>query len=323
MYDIVIPTIGRPSLKQLLAGLAKQPLPGCRQIFVVDDRKAPQEPLQLPGPAIVLVSGGRGPAAARNVGWRSGGAPWVVFLDDDVLTTPEWAEQVCADLLSATTACAGVQGRLIVPLPGGRRPTDWERNVAGLQDAKWATADMAYRRDVLAALDGFDERFPRAFREDADFALRVLTAGHQLAQGQRMCLHPVRPAGPWVSVRLQRGNADDALMRALHGRRWRREAVAPGADRMALHLATSVAATSCLAWLAGRRYKAAAAGSAAWAAFYTEFVLRRVLPGPKTPEELGKMLVTSALIPPVAVFYRSLGFFRWLPLQLLRSKQPL
>ena len=32
---------------------------------------------------------------------------------------------------------------------------------------------MAYRRAALVAVDGFDERFPRAYREDADLALRV------------------------------------------------------------------------------------------------------------------------------------------------------
>ena len=60
---------------------------------------------------------------------------------------------------------SGIQGRIVVPV--GERPTDWERNVAGLQDAQWATADMAYRREALAQVGGFDERFPRAYREDA------------------------------------------------------------------------------------------------------------------------------------------------------------
>ena len=51
-----------------------------------------------------------------------------------------------------------------MPLPDGRRPTDWERSTAGLQDARWATADMAFARGALEAVGGFDERFPRAYR---------------------------------------------------------------------------------------------------------------------------------------------------------------
>ena len=70
---------------------------------------------------------------------------------------------------------AATQGRFEVPLPGDRRPTDWERSTGGPGAARWATADMAYRREALAAVGGFDERFPRAYREDADLALRVRT----------------------------------------------------------------------------------------------------------------------------------------------------
>ncbi len=68
---------------------------------------------------------------------------------------------------------------------------------------------MAYRTDVLRRVGGFDERFPRAFREDADLALRVLDAGYGLVQGERRTQHPVRPAGWWASLHQQRGNADD------------------------------------------------------------------------------------------------------------------
>ena len=87
---------------------------------------------------------------------------------------------------------------LTVPLPEHRRPTDWERTVAGLADARWATADMAYRREALAAVGGFDERFPRAYREDSDLALRVLDAGYEIRSGRRARRSPwsSRPATP-------------------------------------------------------------------------------------------------------------------------------
>ena len=45
------------------------------------------------------------------------------------------------------------------------------------QRASWITADMTYRRSALAEVGGFDERFPRAFREDADLALRLQAGG--------------------------------------------------------------------------------------------------------------------------------------------------
>jgi histidinol-phosphate phosphatase family protein len=189
-----------------------------------------------------------------------------------------------------------------VPLPADRRPTDWERHVTGLERARWATADMAYRRAVLAFVRGFDERFPRAYREDADLALRVRAAGYRLDVGGRRVTHPVRVAGPWVSVRMQAGNADDALMRALHGRAWRRRAgISRG--RRPTHLAISAALGIAVATaFAGRRALAATA-ALAWLAGTAEFAWRRLAPGPRTPRETAIMLLTSTAIPVAASYH--------------------
>jgi histidinol-phosphate phosphatase family protein len=291
-FDVVIPTVGRESLTSLLARLEELGLP-TERIHVVDDR-AP----------------GQGPAAARNRGWLRSHADWIVFLDDDVLPGRDWLERLEEDLGAAAAAdVAGSQGRLVVPLPSQRPPTDWERNVAGLERARWATADMAYRRDALLGVGGFDERFPRAFREDADLALRVLGAGHQIVEGSRTTSHPVRPADPWVSLRLQRGNADDALMEEIHGPDWYERAGAPR-GRRARHMAVTAAGLAAFACAtAGRRRLALVAG-APWAAETARFAWERIAPGPLTPAEIAAMSATSAMIPPVATYHWLAGKLR-------------
>ena len=139
-------------------------------------------------------SGAAGPAAARNAGWRAARADWVAFLDDDVVPPRRLARRAGGRPGRARP------GRRRDPGPhrrarAGQRPTDWERNVAGLERARWATADMAYRRDVLAAVGGFDERFPRAYREDADLGLRVTAAGWRIvAAAATSCIPCARPA---------------------------------------------------------------------------------------------------------------------------------
>ena len=70
----------------------------------------------------------------------------MAFLDDDVVPGPTWAADLLADLAGLPPEVAASQGRIVVPMPGGRRPTDWERNVRGLETARWATSDMGYRR---------------------------------------------------------------------------------------------------------------------------------------------------------------------------------
>jgi HAD superfamily hydrolase (TIGR01662 family) len=290
--DIVVPTTGRASLRRLLDALRRD---GVDRILVVDDRARGGPPLDAGG-ARVIRGPGRGPAAARNAGWRATDARWIAFLDDDVVPPPGWYARLREDLAGAAPHVAASQGRIQVPAPEGRRPTDWERNVAGLQDATWATADMAFRRDALVDVGGFDERFPRAYREDSDLGLRLVGAGWEIVRGDRVVTHPVGPADRWVSVRKQAGNADDVLMRALHGRHWRRHADAPPGGLRG-HQATSAAALLALAAAATGRPRAAGVAGAAWAAGTAAVAWRRIAPGPRTAGEVATMLLTSAALP--------------------------
>lgn len=310
---IVVPTIGRPSLQRLLSSLEDGDVRGPRPaaVIVVDDRAAGSPPILAhlsQTPTTVLRSGGRGPAAARNVGWRAAGTRWVAFLDDDVEPQPDWLAWLADDLNAAEAArAAGSQGCLEVPgCDGGRRATDDDRRTQRLMGARWITADMAYRRDALVAAGGFDERFPRAYREDSDLALRITADGHRIIGGRRRALHPIAGATALASVRAQIGNRDNALLRRKFGRGWRRR-IGEGPGRMPAHVATTLAGAAVApALLLGRR-RVAAAAACTWGALVTEFAIRRFLPGPHTASEARRMLVTSALIPPAAVWHRLVG----------------
>jgi hypothetical protein len=322
-FDVVVPTVGRDSLARLLSALdgGSDARPG--RLWLVDDRRDRRTPLlgsRRPEWVEVIPGRAAGPAAARNLGWRRARAEWVAFLDDDVVPEPGWLEELARDLDGLPPGVAASQGRLRVPTPDGRRPTDWERNVRGLERARWATADMAYRRAVLAEVGGFDERFPRAYREDADLGLRVVRAGYRIAPGRRVVSHPVRPAGWLVSLGLQAGNADDVLMRMLHGRRWREAAGVP-AGRRPRHLAvTGLGLVALGAGLLGRRggptsrrgawRVVAGAAGLGWLAGTVELALARILPGPRHPGEVAGMVVTSLLMPPVATWHWLAGWAR-------------
>ena len=314
-YDVVIPTLGRPSLQRVLAAVlfGRGPLPA--HVVVVDDRPPGTPHLDVPGArsslVLVLRSYGAGPAAARNVGWRAGDAEWVAFLDDDVEPPHGWRAALAADLaaVDADAGVVGSQGALTVPLPANRRPTDRERDVAGLAGARWITADLAYRRTALEAVGGFDERFRRAYREDSDLALQLAARGGRIVRGARSVVHPVGGAPWWVSVARQRGNHDDALMRHRYGRSWRHAAHA-FPTRFPAHVATTFAgAVAAVAAVSGRRRIAVAFG-AAWAAATLHYATARARPGPRRAAELAALAVTSALIPPVAVWQRLRGELR-------------
>jgi histidinol-phosphate phosphatase family protein len=314
--DVAIPTAGRASLRRLLDALAPQ-RDRLGEMIVVDDRPGAPPPLEAP-PFVRIVRGkGRGPAAARNAGFGAARAAWVAFLDDDVVPPPDWTDRLEKDLADLAPAVAASQGRVRVPLPADRPPTDWERNVAGLEGAAWITADMALRREALLAVGGFDERFSAAYREDTDLALRLLGDGWQIAQGSREVEHPVAEAPFWASVARQRGNADDALMRALHGRHWRRWGRAPR-GRLRRHLAATSMLAAAATAAVRRRDRLAAAFAGGWLALGGELAWARIAPGPRSGPEVAKMAVTSLALPVAASAWAAWGWLR-LPLLLLRG----
>ncbi len=300
-----MPTVGRPSLHAALA-----PLLGRVKVVVVDDRPSGPD-LDLPDEVRGLRSWGGGPAAARNAGWGATDATWIAFLDDDVLPPADWVDQLHRDLAACGPEVGATQGGIRVPLPAHRRPTDWERSTAGLEQAVWATADMAYRREALVQVGGFDERFPRAYREDADLGLRVTSAGWRIVRGVRCVDHPVRPVGWRQSIRSQRGNADDVAMRVLHGPDWRSRAHVP-AGRRRWHLATTAAL------LGGAVPRTRPWGLFAWTVLTADFARRRIAPGPRTPREVATMTATSAAIPVAATAWWLVG---WLRLPALLHRQ--
>ncbi len=312
LTTVVVPTVGRPSLDTLLEALASGSHPLDVPVVVVDDRPG-DGPLVVDTHGLdltVVRSGGHGPARARNTGWRRARTAWVSFLDDDVLPLPDWYAVLREDLAAAPATVAGSQGHVSVPLPQDRRPTDWERGTAGLEHARWITADLSYRRSALAAVGGFDERFPRAFREDSDLGLRITASQGRITRGRRQVHHPARPSDDWASLRQQRGNADDFLMRALHGPDWHdRAGAAPGRRR--LNVGTAVAAgTAVVGALAGHR-RTAALAAATWTVATAQFAAARIAPGPRDTAEVRRMVLTSAAIPPAATWHSLRGLLRY------------
>ena len=308
-FAVVVPSVGRPSLHRLLAELDDSAGPAPVAVIVVDDRPDPRPPLTVSSrlPVTVLAGGGRGPAAARNVGWRHTRAEWICFLDDDVVPQHDWFAAVAEDLAKAEVeAAAGSQGVVDVPRVAGRRSTDDERRTQRLADAQWITADMAFRRDVLVAVGGFDERFPRAYREDSDIALRITASGNVIVRGARRCTHPVAKATLLSSVRAQVGNRDNALLRRKFGSGWR-AAIGEGSGRMPAHALTAGAAVTAVGGALAGHGRIAGGAAAVWAGLTAEFALRRFWSGPRTAAEAGRMLVTSALIPLAAVAHRLAG----------------
>jgi GT2 family glycosyltransferase len=319
--SVVVPTRGRPALlRRCLAALCGQTLAASgaarHEVVVVDDGPDPRTralvaacgagSLAAGGPPLRYVAnrGRHGPAAARNLGWRAARAPVIAFTDDDTVPAPDWLEQGMAVMAAGAGA---VCGRVVMPVPAP--PSDYERDAQRLETAEFITANCFCRKSVLARAGGFDERFRMAWREDSDLHFRLLDMGVRVLHApQAVVVHPVRPA-PWgVSLLQQKKVLFDALLRKKHPRRYREKIRPrpPWAYRATLLMLLAAA----IAGAAGSAPAALAAG-AGWLALTARFCRHRLSGTRHDASHVAEMIVTSALIPPCAEFWRAVGVLRF------------
>jgi GT2 family glycosyltransferase len=180
---VVVASHERPlRLRWLLNALEEQTLDDFEVVVCFDDRDEEAarmlatHPLR---PRAIRLQPPSGPAQKRNVAWRSTQAGLIVFTDDDCRPPQTWLERVVA----AAAPGAVVQGAtrpdpdelaLYERAPHARSqeidpPTEWGQ-----------TCNIAYPRELLERLGGFDETLPVAAGEDADLLQRALAAGARL-----------------------------------------------------------------------------------------------------------------------------------------------
>jgi glycosyltransferase involved in cell wall biosynthesis len=318
--SVVVPTCRRLELlARCLAALVRQDLaPGAYEIIVADDgaseatrahvarvRDRGHRVRYLP-----VVGSRHGPAAARNVGWRAAEGWLIAFTDDDTVPDPDWLRTALARFSRARHAdeaqVDAAFGRMVVPLP--ERPSDYERDAAALEQAGFVTANCFVRRDVLQSLHGFDEAFTSAWREDSDLYFRLLAARHHVVPlDDAVVLHPVRPA-PWgISIAQQRKSSFDALLYRKHPDLF---AVYVRPARPSLYYVIAVALVVVVGGAVASSAWIALVGLAAWLALTLSFAVQRLRGTSRAPAHVAEMLVTSAVIPPVALFWRARGALR-------------
>lgn len=252
------------------------------EVVVVDDGSADGTYASLqarsgdPYPLTVLRQDpNRGPATARNLGWRTAKAPLVCFTDDDCTPEPGW-------LAALATAASGVdiaQGRTIPdPDQAANRGPFSRTMTVPFEEGFYETCNIAYRRDLLEQLDGFDQGFRYPYGEDTDLAWRARELGARTTfVDAAVVRHEVWPSDYRAQLRDMRRRDGLVLMYAKHPqlrRHFRRKLFF-----REIHPATTVTAL-CLAVLVARpgsiRRWAVAASSGLWYAW----MCRRARPNP-------------------------------------------
>ena len=200
--SVVVPVHdGEATLADCLRALAGQSLDRSRyDVIVVDDGSTDSSAaIAERFGARLLSQDNRGPGAARNTGWREARAPWVAFTDADCIPSRGWL----ARLLSAVERpgrdepALGAAGRTVgspstsavARLPDLIGSLDAERHLAHPRFPFAPSGNVLYRRDALAAADGFDPRYRSYEACDLHTRLRRLDRGPFVFEPRALVLH--------------------------------------------------------------------------------------------------------------------------------------
>ena len=186
----VVPVRDDPDgLAALLESLVISPPTPARLVIAEDGSRRPDaiaDLAQRAGAHLIRHTQARGPAAARNEGWRAAVAPIVAFLDSDVEVGPGWLEPLLAHFADPTVAAVAPRVRApsepqdalgrfereSSPLDMGPLPS----SVAPRRRVRYVpSAALLFRREVLEELGGFDEDL--RLGEDVDLVWRAAAAG--------------------------------------------------------------------------------------------------------------------------------------------------
>lgn len=315
--SIVVPTFRRPALlaRCLEAVLAQNYPPANYEVIIVDDAASDHTRCQVEQYALrgaegeytiryIPVTTSHGPAAARNVGLRAAFGEIIAFTDDDCIPCPKWLQ---AGVKAMPENGAVIAGKVIVPVPPV--PTDYELNASRLEHSEFVTANCFVRRTALIEVGGFDERFTAAWREDSDLRFTLHEHGACcIAAPDAVVIHPVRPA-PWgVSISQQQKSVFNALLYKKHPKLYRQKIQAtPPWHYYAI-------ASSLIGILIAGINESLPLGCIAlgtWTLLTCRFCLVRLKNTSHTPSHIFEMIVTSCVIPLLAIYWRLRGAFRF------------
>ena len=154
-----------------------------REIIFVDDGST-DATASIVGefPVTRIAGSGRGPGAARNVGWRAARNSLVWFVDSDCVAEPDALDKLLP--VMADPIVGGASGSYGIMNPHSLlacliHEEIIERHRAMPSRVNFlATFNVLYRRDALEEVGGFDERYLKA--QDAELSFRVMDAGYEL-----------------------------------------------------------------------------------------------------------------------------------------------
>lgn len=132
-----------------------------------------------------------GLSKSRNECLKHANGDYVFFTDGDCVVSKNWLEEGLKYL--KTENCIGVEGKTFY-ISKEYKPTRSDDVVENKKGGQFMTCNIAYKKNALKKIRGFDERF--TYLEDRDLALRAIRQGkipfnpHMIICHQKKTLTP-------------------------------------------------------------------------------------------------------------------------------------
>lgn len=213
---------GGATLEECLYSLSALDYPDY-EVILVDDGSTDETPeIAARFPAVrVLRQANQGLSAARNAGLYAATGEIVAYTDSDCFVDRAWLSHLVYQLERSGAAAAG--GPNLTPEDGRRAAcvaASPGQPVHVLESDQVAEhipgCNMAFRREVLLGINGFDVQFRKA-GDDVDICWRLQQAGHWITFAPGACVWHHRRQTPRAYLKQQAGYGEaEALLRFKH-----------------------------------------------------------------------------------------------------------
>ena len=246
-----------------------------------------------------------GPAAARNYGWYRAKGSLVAFTDDDCLPDFDWLRSFYDAFKKDLNGV--FSGKTIVPISD--KPTDYEKNISGLATADFITANCCCPKALLATVGGFDERFTMAWREDSDLEFKLITQDLKIVKvDTAIVVHPVRMAHWGISIKEQKKTLYNALLYKNFPALYRKKIQqVPPYNYYVIILSFIL----LLIGLIIQSLPVMLTGLITWLILTSEFIYKRLNGTSKSLSHIAEMIVTSAIIPFLSIYWQWYGVIKY------------